>query len=420
MPLDLSRHPCFNDSSRHRFGRVHLPVAPKCNVRCNFCDRKHDCVSESRPGVSSTLLSPHQAAAYLDEVVKKSPRIAVVGIAGPGDPFANPTETMETLRLVRRNHPEMLMCVASNGLAVESFVEEMAELEVSHVTITVNAVDPEIGAKIYAWVRPEKRAYRGIEGATLMLERQMAAIAALKRHGITVKINSIIIPGVNDRHIGEVARRVTELGADIMNCVPLCPVEGTPFGELGEPDALEVARIRGEAGAHMSLMHHCTRCRADAVGLLGQSTTVELQTLLTNSARLPRRPAEDRPHVAVATREGVLVNQHLGEAETLAIYSQTIDGHELVEYRSTPPSGGGATRWRQLAQSLHDCRAVLVASAGKSPRDALEEAGIDVVMMEGLIVEGLDAVFDNQPIRAPLRAEHRCGSGCSGDGMGCG
>ena len=28
-----------------------------------------------------------------------------------------------------------------------------AELGVSHVTITINAIDPEIGAKVYAWVR---------------------------------------------------------------------------------------------------------------------------------------------------------------------------------------------------------------------------------------------------------------------------
>ena len=99
MALDILRHPCFNDAARHRFARIHLPVAPRCNIQCNFCNRKYDCINESRPGVTSSVLTPQQALAYLNNVVAKRPEITVVGIAGPGDPFANPVETMETLRL---------------------------------------------------------------------------------------------------------------------------------------------------------------------------------------------------------------------------------------------------------------------------------------------------------------------------------
>jgi nitrogen fixation protein NifB len=44
MTLNIKNHPCFNDSSRHTFGRLHLPVAPKCNIQCNYCSRKFDSV----------------------------------------------------------------------------------------------------------------------------------------------------------------------------------------------------------------------------------------------------------------------------------------------------------------------------------------------------------------------------------------
>src|ERR1039458_6773600 len=115
MALDILRHPCFSDTARHRFARIHLPVAPDCNIQCNFCKRIYDCANESRPGVTTAVLSPKQALHYLEAVLKKDPRIAVVGIAGPGDPFATPDKTLETLRLVRASHPEMLLCVASNG-----------------------------------------------------------------------------------------------------------------------------------------------------------------------------------------------------------------------------------------------------------------------------------------------------------------
>src|SRR5512143_1402807 len=110
MALNRSRHPCFDAGARHHYGRIHLPVAPRCNVQCNFCDRRYDCPNESRPGVTSTVLTPTQAVEYLRRVGERIPDLAVVGIAGPGDPFANPEETMETLRLVRDHDPDILLC----------------------------------------------------------------------------------------------------------------------------------------------------------------------------------------------------------------------------------------------------------------------------------------------------------------------
>ncbi len=417
--LPLDRHPCFNEAARKAAARIHLPVAPLCNIQCNYCRRDHDCVNESRPGVSSAVLSPGQAIVYLEEMVRRDPRITVVGIAGPGDPFANPEETLQTLRLVRARFPEMLLCVASNGLNAAPYADELASLRVSHVTLTVNAVDPAVGQKVYAWVREDRHIYRGEVAACRLIERQQEAIQALKARGMTVKINAIIIPGVNDAHLPKVACRTAELGADIINCVPLYPVTGTEFASIESPSGNRVAEIRAEAGRFLPLMTHCTRCRADAAGLLGQPLDPQAEASLRQCAALPLNPGEDRPYVAVATLEGVLVNQHLGEAEELAIFARDANGFRRLENRPTPPPGGGQNRWLALAQALGDCRALLVASAGASPSGVLKAQGIRVVMMEGLIEEGLEAVYRNVEIRAPLRVQHRCGSGCAGTGTGC-
>jgi nitrogen fixation protein NifB len=419
MAPDRSAHPCFDDAARGRFARIHLPVAPDCNIQCNFCRRVYDCANESRPGVTSALLSPPQALRYLNAVLKKDPRISVVGIAGPGDPFATPDKTLETLRLVREAHPEMLLCVASNGLAVPPYADELASLGVSHVTLTVNAVDPAVGAQIYAWVRDRKRIYRGEAAARLLWERQTEAILALKRRGVTVKINTIIVPGVNDGHVVEIARQVAALGADIANCVPLYPVVGTEFAAVPPPSAPEVAAIRAEVARHLPIMEHCTRCRADAVGLLGEPMRADVEICLLQAAMAPLSGEEDRPYVAVATLEGVLVNQHLGEARQIAVFGRNEGGFYQVEMRPAPPPGGGSRRWAALAEALGDCRAMLVASAGEAPCAALAEHGIKVVMMEGLIEDGLRAVYRGMPVRAPLRKQHRCGSGCAGSGLGC-
>ncbi|MFA7454696.1 MAG: radical SAM protein [Desulfobulbaceae bacterium] len=417
--LDLSRHPCFNPLAKGSFGRVHLPVAPKCNIKCNYCNRKYDCVNESRPGVTSTVLTPAQAVEYVGRVLAREPRISVAGIAGPGDPFANGEETMDTLRLLRRGFPEIILCLASNGMNIGPCIPELGELKVSHVTVTVNAVDPEIGARIYGWVKDGKVAYRGREGAELLLARQLAAVRELKGHGITVKINSILIPGINDHHIEDVAARMRELGADLFNCMAMFPNLDTPFAAIPQPDAARMEEVREAAEKHLPQMRHCARCRADAVGLLDSDRSGEFRGCLSACASLP--PAgTPRAYVAVATREGILVNRHLGEAEAFEIWEQAETGYRLVEQRPAPKPGGGLRRWLRLARLLGDCRAVLCSGIGETPRETLEKTGVRTVVMEGFIETGLAAIYEGgNPEVFKTRSTPCGGRSCAGSGGGC-
>jgi nitrogen fixation protein NifB len=423
--LNLLNHPCFNDKVRHTFGRVHLPVAPRCNIQCKFCNRKYDCINESRPGVTSGVLSPAQAMVYLESVFEKKKNISVVGLAGPGDPFANPEETMETLRRVRKSYPEMLLCVASNGLGIGPYIDELAQIRVSHVTVTVNAVDLAVAEKIYAWVRHGKRVLHPKEGVKLLLEKQLDAITRLKEKGIVVKVNSIIIPGINDAHIPEVARKMGEMHVDILNCVPYYPNQGSTFENIPEPSKEMIASIRKEAAKFIPQMHHCTRCRADAVGLLGEEIPQELLKSLKTCESMPEPQTltinASRSFVAVASREGVLVNQHLGEADHLLIYGKKNGAVALIESRRTPESGGGMRRWDELADSINDCGLLLVSGVGANPRQVLTRKGIEVVEIEGLIDEAVRTVFDGGSLRhLTKRKITACGAECSGTGAGCG
>ncbi|KAF0094520.1 MAG: nitrogen fixation protein NifB [Puniceicoccaceae bacterium 5H] len=425
--INLENHPCFNRDVCHKVGRIHLPVAPQCNIQCNYCNRKFDCVNESRPGVTSTILSPGQALAYLDSIMDLRDDITVVGIAGPGDPFANPEATMETFRLVRAKYPEMILCLSTNGLGLtEAYVQELAELQVSHVTLTINAVDPAIGGQVYAWARQNKRIFRHEQAGALMIEHQMQALRWIKQYGMIAKVNSIIVPGVNDTHIPEIAKEVAAMGADLMNCIPLLPTADTAFADLPEPDAKMRFRVRTLCGEHVNQMTHCARCRADAIGRLSEPMTEEIQALIQRSARLPINPQESRPYVAVATREGMLVNRHLGETMVFTVYGVDPEDEEeftIVGTRKAPPTGGRDDRWKELAETLHDCRAVLVAASGSTPKKVLTDAGIQVIEMEGLIEFGLRHLFHGETLPPNLqRSFQGCGKGltCGGDGMGCG
>ncbi|NLI83390.1 MAG: radical SAM protein [Deltaproteobacteria bacterium] len=418
--LPIHRHPCFNKEVKGHCGRVHLPVAPRCNIQCNYCNRKYDCVNESRPGVTSAVLSPRQALMYMEEVLRREPRITVAGIAGPGDPFADPRKTLETLRLVRARFPEMILCLASNGLAVSAHLDELAAIGVSHVTLTVNAVDPEVGRRIYAWVRDGRVIYRGAEGAELLLSRQLGAIKGLKERGIIVKVNTIVIPGVNDHHVEAVAVKMSGLGVDILNCMSIYPNEHTAFADVVEPTHEEMERIRARAEAHLPQLRHCTRCRADAVGLLDSDRAEEFRSFL-GAATFFHPSVEQRPYVAVATLEGMLVNQHLGEAERFQIWRREEGGFNLVEERSAPLPGGGTKRWAELATLLRDCRAVLVSGIGETPAKVLMESGILPVEMSGFITMGLEAVYEGGDLHAVRGRREGAGEGrcCSSDGTGC-
>jgi nitrogen fixation protein NifB len=274
---DLSKHPCFNAKARLQFGRIHLPVAPACNVQCNFCDRKYSCANESRPGVTASVMTPAEALSHLDLVVSERDDITVVGIAGPGDPFANTEATLATLRMVHEKYPKMLLCTATNGLGLLENIDALYQLEVSHVTVTMNGLDPHIVKEIYGWINYGGRRLFGLEAAELLIHRQSEGIKALVEHGIITKVNTVIIPGVNDRHIEDVSRQVAAWGADVQNCIPLIPVAGTPFGHIQQPGRALIHEVRTLAAAHIPQMAHCSRCRSDACGLLNENINSRLE-----------------------------------------------------------------------------------------------------------------------------------------------
>lgn len=418
--MDFDKHPCFSTAARHTTGRIHLPVAPKCNIQCNFCNRKFDCVNESRPGVTSTVLDPSQALTYLDSVLERLDNLAVVGIAGPGDPFATPEDTVRTLELVHEKHPDKILCLATNGLGLPEYVNRLSKVNLSHVTITVNAVDPVIGAKIYSWVRFGPHIYRGEEAAALLLKRQTESIRLLKQYRINIKINTVVIPGVNDDHVEAIARYCHELGADVQNCIPLMHVEDTAFENMPTPSGEQMVGIRLKASEHLKQLAHCARCRADAVGLIGQANGEEIADLLKQATML--RTTTARPHLAVATMEGLFVNRHLGEAPALWVYGRRDGKTVLLEQRPTPVPGAGDSRWQTLADTFSDCAAVFVSGCGGPPQKVLEGSGLHVVAVEGLIDEIVETVFEGREVPKVLmkRAGH-CGggAGCSGTGGGC-
>ena len=267
-------HPCFYAESKGRFGRIHLPVAPSCNIQCAYCRRDHDCPHENRPGVTSGVISPEAALERLEKALEEMPFISVAGIAGPGDAFCEPELTLETFERIRRKGLEIALCVSSNGLNLTDYIPHLLELKVHFVTVTVNAIDPGIGAMLYHKVKTGHGTITGLEASEWLIDKQMEAVSLLKSARFIVKVNSVVVPGINDDHIPFMAKRMQRLGVDLMNLIPLIPLPDTPMAEREPPTPAEMKKIRRLAQQYVPQMHHCKRCRSDAVGLLDGEHTL--------------------------------------------------------------------------------------------------------------------------------------------------
>ncbi|GAB4358739.1 MAG: nitrogenase cofactor biosynthesis protein NifB [Oricola sp.] len=415
----VKNHPCYSEEAHHHYARMHVAVAPACNIQCNYCNRKYDCANESRPGVVSEKLTPEQAARKVVAVASTIPQMTVLGIAGPGDPLANPAKTFRTFELISEQAPDIKLCLSTNGLALPDHVDTIEKFKVDHVTITINMVDPDIGAQIYPWIFWNHKRYTGRDAAEILSERQLRGLEMLTERGILAKINSVMIPGINDQHLVEVNKAVKSRGAFLHNIMPLisAPEHGTVFGLNGQrgPTAQELKALQDACEGEMNMMRHCRQCRADAVGLLGEDRSAEFTTEKIMEMEVnydsegrkayQRKVEEERQAkvaakqeelaalageasdisllVAVATKGSGLINEHFGHAREFQVYELSTGGAKFVGHRRVDlycqGGYGEEDSLSTIIRAINDCHAVFVAKIGGCPKSDLQAAGIDPV-----------------------------------------
>lgn len=215
--------------------------------------------------MTSRILSPEEALERVRAVIPEHPRIRVVGIAGPGDPLAN-DQTFETFRLIQQEFPDLIKCLSTNGLLLPDRLDELLDVGVSSITVTVNSVDPAIGKLIYSWVRYEGRLLRGEEAAELLCNKQFEGIKKASLSGVAVRVNTVLIPEINGDHVVEVAQALAGTGLDLMNIMPLIPLG--KFSNLRPPTKEELSCAQDRCELFVPQFRGCRQCRADAIGML--------------------------------------------------------------------------------------------------------------------------------------------------------
>jgi len=273
----IKTHPCFTEEAHATSARLHLPVAPACNIQCRYCVRKFDCVNESRPGVTSVIYSPWEALNRVESLIERNDRLRVVGIAGPGDPLANEM-TFETLQSIHRKFPYLTLCVSTNGLALPDRLGDLIKAGVTSITVTINAVTPKTAEKVYAHITYRGKPYTGRQAAEILVAKQWHGVLDSIDAGLIVKVNTVLIPGVNSHETKLIAERAREYGVDIMNILPLIPQ--ADFSHLNRPSHAVVETMRSICRPFVKQMAHCRQCRADALGTLNENKDIDLEVLM--------------------------------------------------------------------------------------------------------------------------------------------
>lgn len=384
----LRTHPCFNEDAHKRFARMHLPVAPNCNIQCNYCNRKFDCCNESRPGVTSEVLSPEEAMEKIAVVKERIPNLSVIAIAGPGDPLANES-TLRTIRLVKERYPEMSLCISTNGLRLPEYADKLYSSGVRFVTVTMNGVDPEITKEVYDSVIWNGRRYEGREAAEILLENQLKGIDLCVKKGMIVKINIVLIPGINDDHIPEVVKKVKAMGVYIVNILPLIPVEGTKFSHIEAPTSEERKRLLDLCSTDIKMMRHCRQCRADAIGLLGEDRSGEF--IRTNPCGSGCGPSSNiissdsmvSKRMAIASESGITVDSGFGNTKRFLIYEDGKVVDEVhIDTNCNTYGRPHSEHLKDIIFKLKDCDTIIVKEIGPAPSRMLESEGKKVIISD--------------------------------------
>lgn len=357
---------------------LHLPAAPKRMHRMQF-------EGESAPVRAVPL---EGAVAWLKENSELGVEVEEIHLDGPGDPLAEPELTLELLHGIEHLYPKAARRITTLGLQGKDYAKKLAKAGVTHATLLVDAIEPTIAQKIYAWIRPGTKTIPLTEAATLLIAEQAAAVKALHEAGIAVTMQTTIYRSYNDDHALRIAEKMAGLGAQSILLVPFRCAEDTGHTAV-QPDQELMVTLLKEVSHFIPAAAIAEKKESG----LGRDCPAAGNQCQSAPSLLPK-PSKERPNVAVVSSNGMEIDLHLGQAFQLLIYGPREDGLTcLLGTRPAPEPGSGGSRWEDLARLLPDCFALLAASAGASPRTLLSQHGITVLITEDAIEGTVDQLF---------------------------
>ncbi|KAI3343880.1 molybdenum cofactor biosynthesis protein 1 B [Ustulina deusta] len=179
----------FSDFLTDTFGRQHdylrISLTERCNLRCIYCMPEE--------GVP---LSPQRELLTTPEIIILSSLFVSQGVTKIRLTGGEPTVRRDILPLMRqigalRSEGLRELCLTTNGLALHRKLDGMVEAGLTGVNLSLDTLDP--------WQFQIMTRRKGFDAVMKSIEK----VLELKKHGagIKLKVNSVIMRGVNDREI---------------------------------------------------------------------------------------------------------------------------------------------------------------------------------------------------------------------------
>ena len=198
------------------FGRavtyLRVSVTDRCDFRCVYC------MAEDMTFLPKAEILTHEE---LDRVASAFVRLGVrkLRLTG-GEPLVR-RNIMSLFRSLARHLGTGALdelTLTTNGSQLPRFADELAELGVKRINVSLDTHDPEKFAAITRWGNYDK---------------VMAGLAAAKAAGLRIKINTVALKGVNDEEFDDLVAWCGDEGFD------LTFIEVMPLGEIGEGARLD-------------------------------------------------------------------------------------------------------------------------------------------------------------------------------------
>lgn len=101
--------------------------------------------------------------------------------------------------------------------------------------------------------------------------------------------------------------------------------------------------------------------------------------------------------IAVASSDGIVVNNHFGKAKQFYIYQVKDDKQQFIEIRTMTPvctnSSHEDKKLMENLQKLSDCGYLLVSRIGTIAANAAESIGIESYEIPGMIEESIEQLI---------------------------
>jgi len=186
---------------------LRVSVTDRCDFRCVYC-MAEDMTFLPKAEVLSLEELDQVCSAFVERGVRK---LRMTG----GEPLVR-RNIMSLFRSLSRHLDSGALddlTVTTNGSQLSRFADELADIGVKRINVSLDTLDNDKFTAITRWGR---------------LEQVREGLAAAKAAGLAIKINTVALRGVNDEEFDRLVRWCGDEGFDITF------IEVMPMGEIGE------------------------------------------------------------------------------------------------------------------------------------------------------------------------------------------